>query len=55
MTLKEKQFNEFYEELKKYIFLRENRHDIETNDFVAKNILYLLGVKEVRKIMLIIY
>ena len=55
MTPKEKQFNKFYEELKKYISLRENRHDIETIDFVAKSFLYLLGVREVKKIMLIIY
>ena len=34
----EKQFNEFYKELEKYVFLREDRHDIGTIDFVAKNI-----------------
>ena len=45
----EKQFNEFYGELEKYIYLREDRHDIGTIDFVAKSILYFLGFVEVSK------
>ena len=41
----EKQFNElFYGELEDQIYLREDRHDIETIDFVAKNILDFLGL-----------
>ena len=32
----EKQFNEFYGELEKYIYLREDRHD-----FVAKKHFYI--------------
>ena len=36
----EKRYNEFfYGELEDQIYLREDRHDIETIDFVAKNIL----------------
>ena len=40
----EKRFSEFfYGELENQIYLREDRHDIETTDFVAKNILDFLG------------
>ena len=40
----EKRFSEFfYGKLENKIYLREDRHDIETIDFVAKNILDFLA------------
>ena len=44
----EKRFNEFfYGELEDQVYLREDRHDIETIDFIAKNILDFLSFVKV--------
>ena len=51
----DKLVNEFYKRLIKYVLLRGNVHDIETNDFVAKKVLHFLVLERLEKIKLIIY